>query len=50
MLASRALLLLLYLFSFCSNAVTTVVVPQSVTVQRTTSELFQIGDSTTGGA
>lgn len=50
MLASRALLLLLYLFSFCSNPVTAVDVPKSVTVQRTTSQLFQIGDSTTGGA
>jgi hypothetical protein len=50
MLSSRALLLLLYLFGFCSNPVTAVNIPKSVTVQPTTSQLFQIGDSTTGGA
>jgi hypothetical protein len=51
MLASRTLLLILYLFNFCSNPVTAaVVVPDRVTVSRTASDLFQIGDSTTGGA
>lgn len=48
MFASRALLLLLYVFSFCSNPVTAVV-PDRVAVRLTTSDLFQVGDSTTGG-
>ncbi|KAL4758660.1 uncharacterized protein BDW70DRAFT_162329 [Aspergillus foveolatus] len=48
MFASRALLLLFYVFSFCSNPVTAVV-PDRVAVRLTTSDLFQIGDSTTGG-
>ncbi|KAL2834836.1 hypothetical protein BJY01DRAFT_252810 [Aspergillus pseudoustus] len=50
MLASRILLVLLYLCSFCSDLVTAVVVvPASVTVRHTASDLFQIGDDTTGG-
>ncbi|KAL3477021.1 hypothetical protein BJX99DRAFT_257926 [Aspergillus californicus] len=51
MLASRMLLLLLYLFNFCSDPViAAVVVPNSLIVSPTASDLFQIGDSTTGGA
>ncbi|KAJ0413110.1 hypothetical protein BJY00DRAFT_320116 [Aspergillus carlsbadensis] len=51
MLASRVLPVLLYLCSFCSDRVTAVVVvPASVTVRNTASNLFQIGDDTTGGA